>query len=885
MQDKNQVSIATVLADYTETKVQNVLVDQNVKCPFHTDTSGDSLRYYASTNSAYCFGGCGSFTPEKVVMKALGISYQEAKAKIEVQYQLRPLTATEEEQLNRRRLLTLYIDKAHQFLTDEHRSLLHERGLKDDFIDKVKIGYHPDAFDESFDELLEQLGIYFKDAEGDYVSDFVSKIIIPIYCNGDLVLVCAWDAGNEPKYAFPKGIPKVLGGSVKAGAVLVEGVMDLLSLEQEGFDAMATFGATATKAQLDELAKLEHFKIAFDGDAAGEKGAELIATAVYPKAIIVNLEPGEDPNSLAVKQQESFHDYFSTLLDDAQDLLDMQLEKLKQCTSKRDAAVQFNTYCVPLLAKLNDVELDATLSDVSDVLKSNGITKSSINKTLKSQKKNVGTDGTSGTTQGLALLYEQLLPKVSLYINQTKETYVLIPMEQSQKLVKISSTEFKHFLRREARTSANGAIISADSLNQLVNQFDADAHVIGKSVSLENRIAKDREDFVYDMSNETGTVIRINKHGWQLDKSNPVLFKRETHQLPQVVPVKGGSLKNFLNLFSLTVEQKILLAVWLVYMLVPSVPKPILYVQAEKGSGKSDLTRSLRSIIDPSSLPSLKEPNNEDRLMNQLYHHYLPLFDNINFMPKWFIRACCTAATGESEERRKLFTDDDVFILTYIRPIIINAINRLAIDYPDFQDRTLLLKLSRIPEDKRMEHSVLVDKVNELKPEVFGAILDALSKAMAIKPTIKLAKLPRMADFALWGCAIAEALGYTKEEFLDAYYNNMEEANEETIFDHVVAHSIYEFMKNQPYWSGTASKFLEELKEVAIDSNIDIKDRLFPKSPSALSKRLNEIKSNLEDVGILVELPKQSAGIRTMTVTNKNCQSTEETGSTVNGEI
>lgn len=885
MQTKNQVSIATVLTDYTETKLQDIQSNQNVQCPFHTDTSGDSLRYYVSTNSAYCFGGCGSFTPETVVMKALGVSYQEAKSKLEVQYQLRPLTATEEEQLNRQHLLTPYIDKAHQFLTDDHRSLLYERGLKDEFINQMQIGYHPDAFDESFDESLEQLGIYFKDAEGDYVSDFVGKIIIPIYHNGDLVSVCAWDSENDPKYAFPKGVSKFLGGAIKNGAVLVEGVMDLLSLQQEGFDVMATYGATATKAQLDELSKLDHFKIAFDGDTAGEKGAKTIATAVYPKASIVHLEQGEDPNSLAVKQQENFHDYFGILLEDAQDLLDIQLEKLEQCTSKRDAAVQFNTYCVPLLAKLNEVELDATLSDISDILKSNGITKSSINKTLKSQKKNVGTDGTPGTTQGIALLYEKLLPNVSLYIDQTKETYALIPMEQSKKLVKISSNEFKHYLRREARTSANGAIISADSLNQLVNQFEADAHVNGKSVTLENRISKDGEDFVYDMSNETGTVIRINKHGWQLDESNPALFKRETHQLPQVAPVKGGSLNEFFALFSLSSMQKILLKVWLVYMLVPGVPKPILYVQAEKGSGKSDMTRSLRSIIDPSSLPSLKEPNNEDRLMNQLYHHYLPLFDNINHMPKWFIRACCTAATGESEERRKLFTDDDVFILTYIRPIIINAINRLAIEYPDFQDRTLLLKLSRIPEDKRMEHSVLVDKVGALKPEVFGAILDALSKAMAIKPTIQLTRLPRMADFALWGCAIAEALGYTQDEFLEAYYSNMEEANEETIFDHVVAHSIYEFMKNKPYWSGTAAMFLEELKEVAIDANIDVRDRLFPKSPSALSKRLNEIKSNLEDVGILVELPKQSAGTRTMTVTNTNCQAGEETESTANGEI
>ena len=52
---------------------------------------------------------------------------------------------------------------------------------------------------------------------------------------------------------------------------------------------------------------------------------------------------------------------------------------------------------------------------------------------------------------------------------------------------------------------------------------------------------------------------------------------------------------------------------------------------------------------------------------------------------------------------------------------------------------------------------------------------------MSIQPTIKLDELPRMADFTVWGCAIAEALGYKKEEFLDAYSSNIQAQNREAL--------------------------------------------------------------------------------------------------------
>lgn len=862
-------SIFNVINDFTETKVvEKGDYDVSVQCPFHSDSSGDSMRIYPINNSAYCFGGCGSFEPVNIVMKQLGVPYKAAMEKLEIKYQLRPLTVEEEERIFRSRELQSYIEHTYSFLQSGHREKLYARGLTDAFIDSYKIGYHSQGMPESLNDTLHELGIYRKDGQDELVSDFIGKIIIPLYKDNDLVYVTAWNPdGEDSKYIYPTGLSKPLCGTTNEHSFLVEGVFDLLSMMQVGMSVVSTLGAKPTKHQLTELNSIRQLTIAFDGNEAGRLGAEAIAAELYPKAKIIDLEEGQDPNAIHVEfgNEVDFETYMLTEKESAIDLLDRKIAEVEKIESKREAAQAFSTTCIPLIVRLPEVEQDAALAEVGATVKKLGLTKASIKKEMKRATK---ANAPSAEKSGMAGLYEEILQDVSLYVDQTKDSYTQVPYGNGKKMIKVNGAEFKRHIRLKAHDYTEGSLISADTVSQLVNQLDAVAHNSGKPVKLANRIAWEGQDIVYDMTDDHWSSIRVNGNGWKVDESCPPLFKREEHQSPQVSPIRGGKLKSFFDLFSFTEEQELLLSVWLVYTLIPEVPKVILYVQAEKGSGKTDFTRTLRRLIDPSALSSLKEPNNEDRLVNQLYHHYIPLFYNINFMPHWFIRLCCMTATGESDERRRLFTDDGAFILSFTHPIILNAINRLAIEYPDFQDRTMLLKLARINEEDRIESAEYWAKFESMRSDVFGAMLDALSSAMNIKPTVKLEKKPRMADFATWGCAIAEALGYSQEDFLTAYYKNMESANEEMIYDHPVAHVMYEFMSDKSVWSGRASDLFEELKDVATDLNLDQKDRIWPKSGSALSKRLNEIKSNLSDVGIEVELPHQSGGKRIMTVTN-----------------
>ena len=71
-----------------------------------------------------------------------------------------------------------------------------------------------------------------------------------------------------------------------------------------------------------------------------------------------------------------------------------------------------------------------------------------------------------------------------------------------------------------------------------------------------------------------------------------------------------------------------------------------------------------------------------------------------------------------------------------------------------------------------------------------------------------------------------------------------------------VAACIIQLMNSRTGWSGTATELLNELEPVAESLKIKTKNnRLWPTAPNSLSHRLNEVKTNLREVGITIERP------------------------------
>ena len=245
---------------------------------------------------------------------------------------------------------------------------------------------------------------------------------------------------------------------------------------------------------------------------------------------------------------------------------------------------------------------------------------------------------------------------------------------------------------------------------------------------------------------------------------------------------------------------------------------------------------------------------------NKLIHDLIKSsYDNLDIISSEKSDLLCIASTGGVYPKRKLYTNDEESMMALKSNIILNGVNVVAIK-PDLLDRCTLLTLERISEGERIEERILWSNFNEDKPKILGAILTTLSKAKRIYPTLKLTKLGRMADFTVWGYAVAEALEIGGEEFLKAYLNNQKKANQEAVESNPVATALIKYMDENKEFTGTVSTLLKILNQVAEAEQIDTKSKLWAKEPNVLSRRLNEMKSNLELEGIYYEITQRNHG-------------------------
>ena len=188
----------------------------------------------------------------------------------------------------------------------------------------------------------------------------------------------------------------------------------------------------------------------------------------------------------------------------------------------------------------------------------------------------------------------------------------------------------------------------------------------------------------------------------------------------------------------------------------------------------------------------------------------------------------------------------------------------------------MMIELQRIRRESTKQDSEIMAEFLELRPKLLAYVFDTLVKALEIKPTIKLNDLPRMADFAIWGEAIARAMGYKELQFMNAYYANIGKQNIETIENSPLSQAISKFVRigedqngegntssGVPCsWQGPMSNALEHLNAIALENNIDT-SKSWPKAPNSLSRKLKPLLSNLrEGLDINVTIIRNTAGNR-----------------------
>jgi len=175
----------------------------------------------------------------------------------------------------------------------------------------------------------------------------------------------------------------------------------------------------------------------------------------------------------------------------------------------------------------------------------------------------------------------------------------------------------------------------------------------------------------------------------------------------------------------------------------------------------------------------------------------------------------------------------------------------------DFLDRCLLFQLERIPDSKRKEESSLYTDFKDNKPIILGAMYKILSEAMGIYEHIKIDKLPRMADFAKWGCAISKAMGYDEKVFIRAYSENIKSVKQEIIKTYSLLETVISYMNlsDEDEIVETPTALCSILKKHAFSEGIDT--TRFPTNATWLSRILIREAHILEEEGINVSTDKK----------------------------
>jgi hypothetical protein len=261
-------------------------------------------------------------------------------------------------------------------------------------------------------------------------------------------------------------------------------------------------------------------------------------------------------------------------------------------------------------------------------------------------------------------------------------------------------------------------------------------------------------------------------------------------------------------------------------------------------------------LVDPAKPKLLTVYSDIKEFIQQLAHNYVAYYDNLKKAPGWLSDEVCKAVTGVGSTKRKLYSDDDDIVYEYMRCLGFSGINP-SLTEPDALDRSIMIELERIKPTDRKDENIIITEFLELRAKLLGYIFDILAKALQTKDSIKLKDLPRMADFALWGEAIARAMGYNDLDFIKVYYENIGKQNIEAIENHPLGQIIVRYIGENQICEGSPSEVLDKLETWAIQNNVkvDTKSKYWPKAGNSFTRRLNQISSNLlEGPGIDVQI-------------------------------
>lgn len=359
-QIKERLSIEDVVGSYLSLAKAGTYL--KATCPFHQEKT-PSFFVSPSRGTYYCFG-CGAKGDIFTFVEQLeGLDFSGALRMLAQRAGVALAHEQPEARKKRERLFAL-LESATQFFaenlkqTPAARTYLDGRGLSEATVSGWRLGYAPDAWEETAahlrgvgytDQELEDAGmIKARERGGGYYDRFRDRIIFPLADTQGRIVgfsgrILTEKEGapkylNSPETALFDKSRILYGLSLAKGvirkhdfSIVVEGQLDVLLAHQVGFaNTVATSGTALSRGHLEALSRFsDNVLFAYDSDTAG------IASAVKSAALALSL--GMNPKVAPLPAGSDPADVISTdpsawrgIVRGAQHVIDFYLDVLTE---------------------------------------------------------------------------------------------------------------------------------------------------------------------------------------------------------------------------------------------------------------------------------------------------------------------------------------------------------------------------------------------------------------------------------------------------------------------------------------------------------------------------------------------------------------------------
>ena len=225
----------------------------------------------------------------------------------------------------------------------------------------------------------------------------------------------------------------------------------------------------------------------------------------------------------------------------------------------------------------------------------------------------------------------------------------------------------------------------------------------------------------------------------------------------------------------------------------------------------------------------------------------------------------CQLVFGGAVSGRALFTNDDRSFIYAQRPVLLSGIGEF-VSWADLKDRCVFLHLAPIARNRRRGEDEFWKAFHADRPGILGAVLDAIVGGLRELPSVHLAELPRMADYAKWGEAVGRGLGWEPGTFLSGYNDNRMEATLTDLLDSHLGNALLKVASQIPVWSGTPAELHARLTHL-IDKRVAASAE-WPKTSAKFGSELRRLAPQLRLHGLSISFDRRNDG-RIITLTSE----------------